>query len=418
MKTRFLLFSACLPALALPALGADWPQWRGPNRDDVSRETGLRKAWPNGGPKLLWTFDEAGTGYSGPAVVGDRLFTQGADERQEFVLCLDVRTGKKIWSTPFGARFNNDRGDGPRGTPTVDGDRLAALGGQGDLVCLDLQGGKPVWEKSLKKDLGGQMMSGWGYSESPLLDGDKVVCTPGGPQGGVAALDKKTGDVLWRSKDFTDPASYSSLVTGDPGGVRQYVQMTGQSVAGVAADDGRLLWRFPRASRIAAIPTPIVHGDLVYVSSGYGAGDALLKVTRDGNRFKADEVYAGKEMQDHHGGVVQVSGYVYGHSDRGGWTCQELKTGKVVWAEGRKLGKGSLTCADGMLYLYAEKDGTCVLIEASPAGWKEHGRFKIPRESKITPQKGHFLWTHPVVANGRLYLRDQDLIFCYDVKAN
>jgi outer membrane protein assembly factor BamB len=263
------------------------------------------------------------------------------------------------------------------------------------------------------------MMSGWGYTESPLVDGDHVVCTPGGANGAVAALNKKTGDVVWRSQGFTDRAGYSSLVVSEAGGVRQYVQMTGESVAGVAAKDGTVLWRFPRSSRVAAIPTPVCFDNFVYVTSGYGTGCALLKLTADGGKFKADEVYANKNMVNHHGGVARVGGHIYGFSDGKGWVCQDVKTGAIVWQERNKLGKGSLTCADGHLYCYSERDGTLVLVEASTAGWKESGRFTIPQQSKLPrppQQRSSNFWTHPVVANGRLYLRDQELIFCYDVK--
>jgi outer membrane protein assembly factor BamB len=428
MKTRLLFLLACLPALALPAVTAapapaerprfDWPQFRGPNRDDISKETGLVKDWPMGGPKLVWTCEEAGNGYSGPAIVGDRFLSMGADEKSEFVFCLDVKSGQKLWQRPYGTRFKNANwGDGPRGTPTIDGERVYGIGGQGDLVCLKLADGAIVWEKNLKKDLGGQQMSGWGYTESPLIDGDKLICTPGGSKGTLAALDKKTGDLLWRSTGYTDSAGYSSVVIGDAGGVKQYVQMTGGSVAGVAADDGRLLWRFACSNPTAAIPTPVVQGDLVYSTSGYNAGCRLVKVVADGGRKeKAEEVYATKDMTNHHGGVVKVGDYLYGYSDaKRGWVCQEFNTGKVVWSES-KLSKGSLTCADGKLYLYAEKDGTCVLIDASPDGWREHGRFKIPKQTKGRPS-GAGIRTHPVVANGRLYLRDQELFFAFDVKA-
>ncbi|HEX5272828.1 MAG TPA: PQQ-binding-like beta-propeller repeat protein [Gemmataceae bacterium] len=421
MKTRLLLFLACLPALALPAISAesarfDWPQWRGPDRNDISKENDLQKDWGAGGPDLLWTYKEAGAGYSGPSVVGNHYFSMGADEKQEYVFCLDAAKGTKVWSVPVGERLQNGWGDGPRSTPTVDGDKVYALAGRGNLVCLQAADGKTVWEKSLVKDLGGNV-PGWGYCESPLIDGDKVVVTPGGGKGAVAALDKKTGEVvIWRSKGFTDGAQYSSLVISNAGGVKQYVQMTGQCVAGVAADDGRLLWRHDCKNPTAAIPTPIVDGNFVWSTSGYGAGCRLVEVDPAGaGKVAAKEVYANKDMSDHHGGVVKVGDYLYGHSNNGGWMCMKFDDGKVVWKENKKLGKGCLTCAGDRLYLYSEGDGTCVLIEPSPDGWKEHGRFKIPEQTKLPRQGGH-IWTHPVVANGRLYLRDQDLIFAFDVR--
>jgi outer membrane protein assembly factor BamB len=420
MKTKTLLAS-CVAAVGLAPLSLfalDWPQWQGPDRTNVSQETGLLKQWPEGGPKLLWTFKDAGMGYSSPAIVGDRLYTMGAREDKDWLFAVDVKNGQKIWATPIGDRFSQDRGDGPRSTPTVDGDRLFALDGQGNLVCAKTQNGEMVWQKNLKGDLGGQMMNRWGYSESPLVDGEVVVCTPGGDKGTLAALDKNSGAVRWRSKGFTDAAGFSSLVVSEMGGVRQYVQMTGKSVAGVAAKDGRLLWRFLRNSPTAAIPTPICFDNSVYVSSGYGAGCALLKISKEDSSWKADEVYANKNMVNHHGGVVHVGGHFYGYSDGKGWVCQDGKTGEVVWQERSRLAKGSLTCAEGRLYCYSQTDGTAVLVEASPAGWMESGRFTIPQQSKLPrprSQRRDNIWTHPVVANGKLYLRDQDLLFCYDV---
>jgi outer membrane protein assembly factor BamB len=416
MTKRFLfLLTACLLALTLPAQADDWPQWRGPNRDDVSKETGLLKEWPKDGPKLLWTFKDAGTGYSGPAIVGDRLYTMGADAKSDTLYALDTRTGERLWSTEIGPRTSLDRGDGPRGTPTVDGDRLYALGSQGELACLEIAGGKKVWSVNLIKDLGGSRPK-WGYSESPLVDEDKVICTPGGSKGTLAALDKKSGAVVWRSKDLKDGAHYSSVIVATVGGVRQYVQTTNRNVVGVAAKDGRLLWQKSEAvNGVATIPTPIFHDDQVYASSGYGAGCVLLKLNADGDRVSAEKVYANKNMVNHHGGVVLVGDYLYGYSDGKGWVCQNFKTGEISWSD-KTLGKGAVTCADGRLYCFGQDDGKVVLIEATPSGWKEHGRFPIPQKTRERP-RGSAIWTHPVVANGRFYLRDHEFIFCYDVKA-
>ncbi len=431
-RRSLLLLALGLAVFATPAPAAapvpvtpgkfDWPQWRGPDRNDVSRETGLLKEWPKEGPKLLWTFRDAGIGFSDPCIVGDRLYCMGGVDGKEFVYAIDLKTQKKVWSTEIAKVTNKDHGDGPRGTLTVDSGMVFGLNDDGILVCVKADTGDKVWTKELKgKDIGGEMMSGWGYSESPLVDGDKVVATPGGKNGTVAAFDKKTGNLLWRSKDFTDPAAYSSLVPCEIGGVRQYVQMTGASVVGVAAADGKVLWRHDRKGPTAAIPTPLVSGDFVYTTSGYGAGCNCFKVTGDASGFTVKEIYANKEMVDHHGGVLLVGDNIYGHSDNGGWTCMELKTGEVVktatgrWGENSKLGKGSVTCADGHLICYSESKGECVLVEASPKGWNETGRFTLPEKSQL-PRKGMF-WTHPVVSNGKLYLRDQDLIFCFDIKA-
>jgi outer membrane protein assembly factor BamB len=305
----------------------------------------------------------------------------------------------------------------------VDGNLIYAIGGQGNLVCVKADSGEKVWSKNMQKDFGGEMMSGWGYSESPLVDGDQVVCTPGGKKGALVALNKKSGELIWQSTEFTDRAAYCSIVVSEACGLRQYVQMSNESVAGLDPKDGHLLWKFARKGNTAVIPTPVVAGDYVLVTSGYSAGCNLLKLSKANDKIQATEVYHEdddyKRISNHHGGVVLLDGYVYGYSDgkhRQGpaaWECQELKTGNVAWSEDKALGKGSLTYADGRLYCLSEDEGTCVLIEASPKGWKETGRFTI--EKSKTPHNGR-VWAHPVVANGKLYLRDQDLIHCYDVK--
>lgn len=404
----------------------DWPQWRGPNHDNVSTETGLLKSWPENGPKLLWTSTEAGLGYSGPAIVGDRLYTLGSDQSNDFVIAFDTRTGKRVWSTPIGTFVQNGWGGGPRGTPTVDGEFVYALSASGALACLQAADGKKVWSVNMtgKDGLGGNKPN-WNYSESPLVDGDRVVCTPGGSQGTLAALNKATGEVLWRSKELTDNPGYSSVVPTTVGGVRQYVQLTmkpgrdnGGGIAGVSAKDGRLLWYYlHKKYRTAVIPSPIVYENYVYAAVGYGAGDVLLKLTPQGDGTNAEQIYdedAMRLMNNKHEGVVRVGDYVYGWSDNGGWTCQEFKTGKKMW-QSRNLGRGSISCADGMLYCYSEDKGTVVLVAASSNGWEEKGRFTIPQHSeKRSPRGG--VWTHPVVANGKLFLRDQELLFCYEVK--
>jgi outer membrane protein assembly factor BamB len=392
------------------SFAADWPQWRGPNRDGISTETGLLKDWPAGGPPLLWKATGLGNGYSTLAVAGGRIFTIGETNGMSSVVALDVATGKPVWSAKLGKPGAPGWGgfEGPRSTPTVDGDSLYAVGQWGDFVCLESATGKERWRKDYGKDFSAQRPE-WGFAESPLVDGGHVMITPGGSQGAVVALDKKTGALVWRSKSFSDPAHYSSLILADIAGVRQYVQLTAASVAGIAAADGKLLWRAPRVGRTAVIPTPIYSDGYVYVTSGYGVGCNLFKITSSGGKFNAEEVYSNKVMANHHGGAIKVGGYVYGHSDGKGWTCQDFKSGEAKWQEKDKLGKGSLAYADGHFYLRTEDKGTMALIEASPDGYKEHGRFEQPDR---TDKKS---WTHPVIAVGKLYLRDQDLLLCYDV---
>lgn len=416
MKNRTLLTltaGAFVAAFAstVTLQAADWPQWRGPNRDDVSKETGLLKAWPEGGPKQLWVFKDAGLGYSGYSIAARKLFTMGIRNGGEELVAVDIKDGKELWSAKIGDILKNGWGDGPRGTPSVDGGFVYALGGQGILICASIADGKIAWQKTMQ-EFGGKT-PGWGYTESVLVDGNRVLCTPGGSQGAVVALDKKTGKTLWQSKDFTDGAQYSSIVATDLNGARQYIQLTMKSVVGLNAADGAVLWKVEFPGKTAVIPTPIVHGNQVYVTAGYGVGCMSFKVG-PGNTI--EKLYENKVMKNHHGGVIQLDGHVYGHSDGVGWTCQNLATGEEVWSEKTALGKGALAYADGRLYCLAENNGTVVLAEASTKGWKEHGRFKLdPQTTQRNPQGR--IWTHPVIVGGKLYLRDQELLHCYDVTA-
>jgi outer membrane protein assembly factor BamB len=390
------------------AANFDWPQWRGPNRDDVSKETGLLKEWPAEGPKRVWLFENAGAGYSSFAIANGKLFTMGTRDNNETLLALDANTGKELWAAPLGSIFNEKRGGGPRGTPTVDGNRVYGLSGQGNLVCVNIADGTIVWQKQMK-DLGGVLQK-WGYSESVLVDGNNVICTPGGPQGTVAAFNKTSGVLVWQTKDFTDEAQYSSIAPATINGVPQYVQITMQSIVGIAPKDGKILWKTSWPGRTAVIPTPIVRDNLVYVTSGYGVGCKQIRIKPDNS---VETVYENKVMKNHHGGVILVGDHLYGHADAG-WTCQNFKTGGEVWNH-RAFDKGAVAYADGMLYCLEERSGTVALVAASPAGWKEHGRFKPEPQSKIRLPDGR-IWTHPVISNGKLYLRDQDLIYCYDIK--
>jgi outer membrane protein assembly factor BamB len=403
-----------LPAVLViqTALGAafDWPQWRGPNRDDVSKETGLLKQWPADGPKKLWSFTNAGNGYAGFSVVGGRLFTMGTRDGGEVLICLDAANGKELWVTKLGNILNNEWGNGPRGTPTVDGDKVYTLGGDGTLIAAQIKDGKELWRRTMQ-ELGGKT-PGWGYTESVLVDGNQVVCTPGGPEGAIAALDKASGKTLWQSKDFTDGAQYASLIPATINNQKQYVQLTMQSIVGISAKDGSVLWQHPFPGKTAVIPTPIVKGDRVYVSAGYGAGCIQLEIDSSN---EVTVTFENKVMKNHHGGVVLVGDHLYGHSDGAGWTCQDWKTGEQVWVEKNKFRKGAIAYADSQLYCIQEDDGAVALIDASPNGWNEKGRFKFDPQTAIRSQRGK-IWTHPVISNGRLYLRDQDLIHAYAVK--
>ena len=393
------------------AEAGDWPQWLGPDRSGVSNETGLLKEWPKSGPKKVWVFKNAGEGYSGFSVVNGSLFTMGTRNDKEILIALNALTGTEIWATPIADILHNRGGDGPRGTPTLDGDRVYALSGNGTLICASVKDGKKLWSKTME-DFGGKN-PGWGFSESPLIDGKLLVCTPGLAPGTVAALDKMTGNVVWQSKGFTELAAYTSLVPADINGVHQFVLLTMKTIAGISATDGKLLWKSPWAGRTVVITTPVVKNENVYVTSAYGVGCKLVKID-PGN--KAVTVYENKVMKNHYGGVVLVGDYLYGFSEGPGWVCQNFLTGEEVWTS-KTLGQGLIAAADGMLYCIEETSANVALIEASPKGWIEHGRFKLDPLTTRPLHYGRHMWTNPVISNGKLYLRDQDVICCYDIKA-
>jgi outer membrane protein assembly factor BamB len=410
-----LALAACL-VLAAPAAAqeANWPTFRGADRTGHSPDRGLLKAWPAGGPKLAWKAKGLGKGYASVAVWGDKLYTLG-DSPDCNLICLNAADGKELWRLKVGGPYTKWSGNREswgfnRATPTTDGKIVIGLAPTGELVCADAATGKEKWRKEAKADFGGSV-GGWDYSESPLIDGDLVVFVPGGSKGAVAALNKDTGATVWTCKEYTDKAEYASLVPVEIGGVRQYLAYTQESVAGVGAKDGKLLWRAERKGKTAVIPTPVHKDGIVFVSSGYGVGHNAFKVESAGGSFKAAEIYKGEDLQNHHGGIILVGDHVYGISDKGGLTCIEIKTGKVVWQE-RKVAKGAIAYADGLLVCRAEDKGkgTVVLCEANPAAYKELGRFDQPDLS------GMPTWAHPVVIGGRLYLRDMDTLLVYDVK--
>lgn len=404
-NTRVLLPAILLLALAHQALAqsaANWPQWRGPNRDGISKETGLLKQWPAEGPPLVWKASGAGGGYSSFSIANGKLYTMGLRGDREFVIAFDVATGKEAWSTAHGGAFRNDRGDGPRGTPTVDGDRVYALGGDGDLSALDARSGKIVWSKNVLKEFGGSNIT-WGISESPLVLGNKVLVNAGGPGASIVALNKANGALIWKSQ--SDKAGYSSAIPLDLNGTTQVVFFTGQRAVGLDAKDGRLLWEYGKPSnRVANIATPIARANRVFISSDYGTGGGVVEIGGDNS---AKEIWFTQDMRNHHSSSVLIGDYLYGFSSAI-LTAIRFDTGEIAWRD-RSVGKGSLVFADGNLYAFSE-NGIVGLIEASPTGYKEKGRFRIAQGNLPT-------WTHPVVVGGRLYIRDQDTIYAYDVKA-
>jgi outer membrane protein assembly factor BamB len=429
---RRLILSAAALALALAGLdgrtaadaqvqpAGEWPQWRGPNRDGISNETGLLTAWPAAGPPSAWTATGLGAGFSGVAVSSGRVFTMGDYRDGQYVLAIEAATSRRVWATRVGPTHVDPLG-GPRSTPTIDGDRLYVVTTSGDLVCLETAAGRERWRRSLPRDFGGRMMSSWMYSESPLVDGDRVVATPGGRAASIVALDKTTGAEIWRAgaiggRAGADGAAYSSIVISHGGGVKQYVQLMGRGLAGVRASDGAVLWSYNRvANDIANISTPVVTGDLVFASTAYSTGSALLELrpARDGGVDAIERYFLDPDvLQSHHGGFVLLQGYLYGGHGHGmGFPfCLELETGRMAWARtrGPGLGSAAVTAADGHLYFRYE-DGLVALVEANPARFVVKGTFQIPNVRDPS-------WPHPVVAGGRLYLREQDRLYVYDVK--
>jgi outer membrane protein assembly factor BamB len=407
---RRVVFCNALAALALSttvtmAALEDWPQWRGPHRDGLSAEKNLLKSWPQGGPPLVWKAAGAGEGYSSFAVADGRIFTLGARGNREYVVAFDAASGRRLWEAAHGSRFTNDRGDGPRSTPTVDGARLYVFGASGDLTSLDAASGKIAWTVNVIRDFGGRNIT-WGFSESPLVSGDRIIVSPGGSGAGIVAVNKANGKLLWKSAG--DTAGYSSAVLHEVGGVRQAIVFTGQRALGVDINDGRVLWSYDRvANRVANIATPIARGNRVFLSSDYGTGAALLELTPSGGAIAVREVYFTRDMRNHHASSVLIGDYLYGFSSAI-LTAMKFDTGEVAWRD-RSVGKGSLVFADDRLYLFSER-GVAALVEATPTGYREHGRFSLETGSLPT-------WTHPVVANGKLLLRDQDTVYAYDVRS-
>lgn len=396
-----------------------WPRWRGPNLDGISQEKGLLQEWPEEGPKLLWTAKGLGGGFGSVSVGKDAIYVMGRKQSIEYIHALSIEDGSIKWSAEVG----QGRGEqGPNCTPTIDDGKVYGISFNGELLCADAMTGDAKWKVSFPDEFGGRMMSGWGYSESPLIDGDKLVCTPGGSRAMMAALNKESGKVIWSTplpdggQKGGDGAGYSSIVISNAGGVKQYVQLVGRGVIGVSADKGELLWGYPRiANGTANVPTPVIFGDFVFCSSGYDdGGTALLKLSKQGKGVTATEVYykASNEMQNHHGGMIALGEYVFfGNKHNNGFPiCVHMPTGRVAWDGGRGAGSGSaaITYADGNFYFRYE-NGTMALIEATTSKYNLKSSFDIP-----SSQGQH--WAQPVIADGKLYLRDQDALLCYELK--
>ena len=400
------LAGAAAPAAPAAPTTLDWPQWRGPKRDGLSTETGLLKQWPAGGPKQIWSVDGLGAGYGSVAIAGDRIYVQGSLNRRSSVHALDRAIGKMLWTVVIGPEGDNDRGDGPRSTPTVEGGQVWVMTESGDLACLQAADGGVVWKKNALKDLKGRNPN-WLLSESPLVDGEKLIFTPGGRAASLVAVDKQSGKWIWSSQELSDEAGYASCIVCEVGGVRCYTTLTAEAGVGVRAADGKLMWRYSKpANGTANCATPVFGQDKVFYSSAYGTGGGVLALSAAGGAVKSSELWFNRELMNHHGGVVLVNGHLYGFSNSI-LTCLEFETGKVKWKD-RSVGKGSLTFADGRLYLLGEGQ-TAGMADATPEGYHERGRFSIPDHGKPS-------WAHPAVCGGRLYIRNQGQLQCFDVK--
>jgi len=424
MSYRVLhLAASCISILILGITthgSESWPTFRGPQRTAVAPDKGLLTEWPEGGPKLVWKAAGAGRGYSSLAIAGGRIYTLGdapstADDKDEYLLCFNQEDGKQLWKTKTGEAWNEGKSEwqSSRSTPTVDGDRVYVVTPRGVLVCCRTSG-EELWRHDLKKDFEGKKADGWGYSESVLVDGDLLVCTPGGPTNTMVALDKLTGEERWTTPRAEDRgAGHSSIVITNVGGTRVYVQSTGSGAMGVRASDGKLLWTFDIDQTVAVIPTPIVRDDLVFYVAGYGRGGALLKQVPTGDgEVKVETVYPLKtELSNKHGGVVLIGDYLYGDSeDRGIVWCADLLTGDVKWkSRGAGSDSASIVAADDHLYIHYA-DGTMSLVQASPTSFEEVSHFEVPGSGERPS------WSHPVILDGHLYVREGDVILCYDVR--
>jgi outer membrane protein assembly factor BamB len=419
-----ILLSFAIPATAqLPYVPGEWPAWRGPNRDGQSKETGLLRSWPKEGPKLLWKISNLGEGYATPSIAQGKVFVVGTDkDKNEVLFALNEKTGETLWSTPFGKMAGGY--PGPRSTATIDGGFAYVLSSDGKLLCAKVADGSVAWKKDIKKDFNGRF-GGWAYTESPLIDGDRVLVTPGGETAPIVALKKTDGSLIWKADlsglpeaggkkkggNYTT-AGYSSILVADLLGAKQYVQFMSGGVVGVRAADGKLLWHYEHpANKTANISTPIVVGsDEVFAASAYGTGGGLAKIHTTGDGMEAKEVYFLEEFQNHHGGMIAQKGYLFG-TNGGALLCLDLKAGKFAWKAGGKesVGKGSIALADGLIFHRSER-GPIALVEANPEKYVELGRFNQPERSDKNA------WAHPVIAGGRMYIRDQSLLLSYDVK--
>ncbi len=381
------------------AAPADWPCFRGPNHDDKSSDKGLLKEWPSDGPAKLWQFGGMGKGFSTVSVSGDTVYASGDVDGQMTLFALDM-AGKPKWKIAHDNAWANNY-PGARSTPTVDGDKVYLVSGHGLIGCYSTKNGAKVWTRTMQ-ELGGKTPN-WGFAESVLIDGNMAVVTPGG-EGCITALDKTTGKTLWQSKGFDGRAHYGSCTPLLFNNIPMIVAGTGGGIFCVDARTGAKVFSDPfSAGNTANCPSPAAADGYVFWSNGYGKGGLCMKLTPTGG----EQAWTTRELTSHHGGYLIDNGFIYGNHERG-VACLDLKTGQKKWFD-KSAGKCSITYADGMLYLFGESDGVACLASASPDGFKLAGRVKVQGEGPS--------WAHPVVIGGRLYLRYDTNLYCFDVKA-
>lgn len=411
MTKKSLLPAVALVVALVPpgrATAHDWPQWKGPERDNRSRETGLLKEWPEGGPKRLWVSPvDLGKGYSTVAIADGTIYTTGLVGDEEYLFALDM-DGELKWKQSYGRGYTRSY-ESSRSTPTVDGDRVYVISGNCSVACFTTDG-KPDWTVDAMERFDGRNIT-WGIAESPLIVGDKVICTPGGKNAGMAALDKKTGETAWVTRELSDKSAYCSPRSIERGDRQLIVTAMSDHVVGVDAETGKLLWKHPYRNGVRAHPnTPLYSDGMLYFTSGYDYKGVMLELNEDGTAVR--QVWEDKTLDTHHGGVVRVDGCIYGASWRGNsngnWVCLEWATGEPLW-EQRWINKGSITYADGMLYCYEERRGTLGLVQASPEGFELVSSFRIDEGSGKH-------WAHPVVSDGRLYIRHGEALTCFDIR--
>jgi outer membrane protein assembly factor BamB len=399
------------PEIELPAetetdANVDWPGWRGPTRNGRSPDVGLLKSWPEGGPPLLWEVDDIGEGYSNVAVVDGNVYTAGVIDERLCVFAIDSE-GDRLGRFEHGPAFMDSNYDGSRSTPTISDGKLYIMSGRGFVGCYDASNGERIWTVDMVRDFGGSIPT-WGYSESVLIIGELAVIAPGG-NSVIVALDKDTGRPVWWTEEVSAAAQYGSCYAFIHDGVPMIALGTAEGLLCIDARNGRVLWTNPFSARNTAnCPTPVYSNGYVFWANGYEKGGICMRLAVINGNVRAEEAWRTSDMDCRVGAYIIHEGYVYG-TNAGGWACLDLRTGEPQWTDRGAVGTGSLCYADEMLYLFGESGGRMALGTCSPEGLEITGEHRV----EGTRQS----WAHPVVIGGRLYIRYDRNLYCFDVKA-